>query len=261
MPVAVLDRLRPHLHSLSAFEQTGDYDFKSKVLYALSGLYRTTGNASQADDVLRRIVKEFPLSPITVEAKKELNLPVEEVFSDASDSLYNYSENKFFNSDFTSALEGYRQLLNLYPTSIHAEKVKYSVGWLYENVFYKPDSSYMFYSQVISSNPKSEYSKAVQKKIKEYDDGKNKPVIDTTKIDTSKITPIKTDSTQIDPSKSIDTSKTGNDINKIEVIKKDEAPVILDEAPKQKDPSDLKKPDDNKPEETSPTNIDPDIKK
>ncbi len=164
---------------LSAFEESGDYDFRSRVLYALAGLYTSEGKEAKAHETLKRIISEYPLSPLTKQAKIELNIPIEDVSSDASDSLFNASESEFDNSDYSSALQGYTNLLSEYPSSVHWVKSCYSAGWIYENVLHKSDSAYDCYSKVIVTNPKCEYAAAISGKVKEYEEAM-KQALDTT---------------------------------------------------------------------------------
>jgi len=175
---------------LSAFDQSEKYEFKSRVLFALSDLYRSMGKDTKADSVLKQIVDVFPSSNISAEARKLLHME-DNVERDAGDSIYSYSEDRFNSGDYETSLGGFKQLLGLYPNSRHANKSMYCIGWIYENVLNKPDSAYKYYSSIDSLSPNSDFAAAVSGKVKEYKDTLlfRAGLLDSTKSrDTSKVT-------------------------------------------------------------------------
>src|SRR4030095_6695325 len=72
-----------------AYQSSSDYDFKARVLFALASLYRNNNEQSKADDILHRIIAEYPTSSVTSSSKRLLNMSADEqLMTDVADSLY-----------------------------------------------------------------------------------------------------------------------------------------------------------------------------
>lgn len=164
----------------SALDQSKNYDFKSKVLFAMADLYKSTGQIAKSDEVLNRILKEYPLSPVVNDTRKLLNLGInDDVSEGAADSLYFDAENKFVKKDYPEALDGFKSIINNYKDSKYTDKSIYAAGWIYENVMFKPDSAYIYYSEIVASYPKSEIAAAVFEKVDEYKNAAGSHLNDT----------------------------------------------------------------------------------
>lgn len=187
-----------------AYNESDNYDFKAKVLFALSAFYRNNNEQAKSDDILRQVVSEYPLSPVANSSRRLLNISIEEVSStDASDSLYSRAEQSFVQRDYQSSLDGFRLLISAYPSSVHMDKALYASGWIYENVLIKPDSAYYYYSRLMQTVPNSEAAAMIIEKVNEYESF-NKITIDTSGVnkDTSGTDPLKLqDTSSIDPSR------------------------------------------------------------
>jgi tetratricopeptide (TPR) repeat protein len=181
-----------------AFSESDNYDFKAKVLFALSALYRSLNDQAKSDEILKRIVSEYPMAPVTNSSRRLLNIALEdEVKQDASDSLFSDSESKFVNKEYESSLRGFQQLIASYPGSVHLDKALYASGWIYENVLMKSDSAYLYYSSLTKTVPNSEAAAMVLDKVSEYESF-NKITLDSSAI--------KIDSVNTDPGNIRDTS-------------------------------------------------------
>lgn len=206
---------------ICSFDDTYDYDYKSKVLFALSNLYRNNGQNEKADEVLRRIVNEFPNSITANESRRILNLPlVENDVKDISDSLYALGEFYLESKDFNSALQIFTTVFSQYPETKHANRSRYAAGWIYENILMKPDSAVSIYTELVKLDPKSEYSKKVQPKLNEINNqGKES-------IDSSNVKPpdIKDEGYKNNPPQN-DGDKKEDPTLKNETPKKEDAPL------------------------------------
>ncbi|MCX7877307.1 MAG: hypothetical protein N2510_01560 [Ignavibacteria bacterium] len=153
-----------------AYSSSEDYDFRAKVLFAMAAFYRSSNDQMKSDEILTQIISEYPLSDIAVSSKKLLNIPVEEenYVSDPSDSLFFIAEKSFINKDYENALIGFSKIISAYPYSRKLDKAFYAAGWIYENVFMKPDSAFRYYSSILELSPNSEYAMAVADKISAY---------------------------------------------------------------------------------------------
>lgn len=153
-----------------AFDESDNYDFKAKVLFALASYYRNSGTEAKGDEILRQIIAEYPLAPVSNSSRRLLNISVEvESATDAGDSLFNSSEIMLVNKEYEPALLGFRQLVVEYPNSVHIEKSLLAAGWIYENVYNKPDSAYYYYSSLVKTAPNSEAAFLLQDKLYEYE--------------------------------------------------------------------------------------------
>lgn len=187
---------------LDALDETTDYEFSSKVLFALAALYRKMEDNSKSDEVLNRIVKDYPLSEVANSSRRLLNIyVVEETKKDDGDSLFGLAENSFIGKDYGPALERFRALLTAYPSSAHHDKALFAIGWIYENVLYKNDSAYFYYSSLLKSAPNSEAAANVLQKVTEYESFNVRP------LDTSGV---KTDTSSV---------KKGNEIDPQQLLK------------------------------------------
>jgi len=159
---------------VQAYEESENYDFKSNVLFALAVLYKNNGNAAKYEEILRTIVEKYSLSPVANECRKLLNLPlVIESNESSEDSIFSFAENKFVNREYGEALGGFMEICSNYPSSQYYVKSNYAAGWIYENVFQKPDSAVFFYTKVIEGDPSSVFFNIVVDKLSEYQNSLN----------------------------------------------------------------------------------------
>ncbi len=152
-----------------AYEESGDYDFKSKVLFALAVLYKNDNRSAKYEEILKTIINEYPLSSVANESRKMLNLPVViENNADSEDSIYSFAENKFINMEYGDALGGFLEITSNYPNSKYYIKSNYAAGWIYENILQKSDSAVFYYTKVAESAPGQEFYDLVVEKLAVY---------------------------------------------------------------------------------------------
>jgi TolA-binding protein len=208
----------------SAYEQSEDSNFKGTVLFTLSGLYRGIDNSVKADEILRTLVEEYPLSEMANESRKLLNLPLVEASGlSPADSIYSSAENYFVTGNYDASMNSFMEIINNYPDSKHIDRANYAAGWIYENVRHKYDSAYYYYSKLAEKSPNSEYSLMITGKLQEYRSANGAPPdslknTDTTKIEQQEIEPQKQTPEKID--------ETGDDpLKQDDPIKKEEDPI------------------------------------
>lgn len=215
-----------------AYDESGDYDFKSRVLYTLADLYRQSDRSEKYEETLRTIVNDYPSSPITNECRKILNLPVvTEVEQSTDDSIFTYAENSFAAGKYPEALDAFKELTVNFPNSDHSTRANYAIGWIYENVLSKPDSAVVYYTKVAKISPNSEYYTVVTQKLAEYENFLNPPPVDTSNTaDTNKVNMQENNQQpQLDNNSGESGDVTGEGEN---------PPVKKTENPKSKDPHD-----------------------
>ncbi len=152
-----------------AFDGTDNPEFKAKILYTKASLYRNENKNEKADEVLKSIIAQYPLSSFANQSRKLLNLPeIDLEVPDASDSLYKYGESKFVNNEYPTALEAFKSICENDTASKYFLRSAYAAGWIFENVLIKPDSAVKYYSKILLSNPNSDISKLVTAKLTIY---------------------------------------------------------------------------------------------
>jgi tetratricopeptide (TPR) repeat protein len=160
-----------------AFESSGDYEFRAKVLFALANLYRNKNNEAGSEEVLKQILQEYPSSAVANSCRRLLNIQVDDAgLPDAADSLYFSAEERFLNKDYENALSKFKNIISNFSESKYLAKSLYASGWIYENIYMKPDTAYLYYSMLASKTPSSELYSVITPKIEEYNLFNNKNI-------------------------------------------------------------------------------------
>lgn len=155
---------------LQSLNESTDYEFSAKVLFALSELARRLDDNSRSEEYLRKIVEFYPHSEVANSSRRLLNLSVLDDYSgDASDSLYSAAENSFVAQDYPAALAYFNEIITKYPSSARVDKAYYGAGWICENVLGKNDSAYYYYSSLVKTIPNSQAAAIVMQKVTEYE--------------------------------------------------------------------------------------------
>ena len=119
-----------------ALDESYDYDFNAKVLFALSALYRKLDDNVKSDEILNMIVMDYPRSTVANSSRKLLNMSmIDEYTGDSSDSMYSAAENNFIKKDYNAALNDFKFLITNYPSSVHIDKAYFGAGWIYEKCY------------------------------------------------------------------------------------------------------------------------------
>jgi len=210
----------------SAYEQSEDSDFKSTALFTLSGLFRSTGDAAKADEVLKTIIEQYPLSKMANESRRLLNLPlVEESSLGPADSIYSGAENYFVKELYSESLNNFVEIVNNYPDTKYFERANYACGWIYENILHKYDSAYYYYSKLVEKSPNSELSLMIAGKLQEYRSANEIPGDSLKSTDTSKTEGERINKQEEDPVKIDETGDVPDPLKQGDPIKKEEDPV------------------------------------
>ena len=152
-----------------AYDNSDEYEFKAKVLFALANLYRNIDKSGKSTEILNQIIAEYPSSSFAVSSRRLLNLPIDtEELSDPAENRFKYAESMFLQMRYDSALTAYVEIVNSFPESIYTNKSLYAAGWIYENILFKPDSAYAYYALLIAKSPASEQAVLIIQKVDEY---------------------------------------------------------------------------------------------
>ena len=148
-----------------------EYDMTKYVpnaMFALGGYYDIYGNSVKADSLYRYVYDNYKNVPIVNEAAKKLKLPEIDFKSDPASDEYLIAEDFLINNKFDQAISSLLMINKTYPKSQYAAKSLYTIGWIYENELFKPDSAFFYYDSLIASFNKSDYAKAVRAKVSFY---------------------------------------------------------------------------------------------
>lgn len=155
---------------LQSLNESTDYEFSAKVLFALSELARRLDDNARSEEYLKKIVEFYPHSDVANSSRRLLNLSVLDEYSgDASDSLYSAAENSFVAKDYPAALAYFNEIISKYPSSARVDRAYYGAGWICENVLGKNDSAYYYYSSLVKTIPNSQAAAIVMQKVTEYE--------------------------------------------------------------------------------------------
>ncbi len=163
-----------------------DYDstkFVPNALVALGGYYEIKGDVELADSLYQIVYDSYKNLPIVNEAAKKLDLPEIDFKSDPAIDEYLSAEELLINESFKKAISSLLSINNRYPQSKFAAKSLYTVGWIYENELFKPDSAFFYYDSLVSSFGKSDYAKAVQQKVAFYETEQKRKETDSLQLE------------------------------------------------------------------------------
>ena len=153
------------------YEEIIDNDKNKKVVpqatYALGTYYLTLNQEEPADSIFKIVYEKYPELDIAKDAAKRLKI---EYVSDDDPALKLFlnSEEKYLDSSFSDAINGYKKLTVDYPESPLAPKALYTIGFIYENDLNLSDSAAVIYDSLSAQYGNSEYSRAVKPQLQEY---------------------------------------------------------------------------------------------
>ncbi|MBE2219139.1 MAG: tetratricopeptide repeat protein [Ignavibacteria bacterium] len=220
---------------LQSLNESTDYEFSAKVLFALSELARRIDDGPRSEEYLKKVIEFYPHSEVANSSRRLLNLSVLDEYSgDASDSLYSAAENSFVAKDYPTALVYFNEIISKYPSSARVDRAYYGAGWICENVLNQNDSAYYYYSALVKTTPNSQAAAIVMQKVTEYEsfNKTNAPDSSLMKSPENETEP-KIDGNNLDPEqlKKESEEQINNEGNVIEEIKK--KGKEFEEAPKE----------------------------
>lgn len=142
-----------------------------RALYTIAEVLRTEKNAAAAeiDTVYQKIITLFPESPYANEARKNLGIPLSEADKDTVLSLFEEAEQLSEAGKYEPAIASFKRIAETYALSPHSAKALYTAGWHYENSVNKQDSAVAVYRRLIEKYPVSTYANRVRPKVAEFD--------------------------------------------------------------------------------------------
>lgn len=139
-----------------------------KAYFALGSYYETKNRKELADSMYSIIYNDFEKSPLHADVAKILGKVKVESSSDPAEKQYLTAEKKYFDKNYEEAINDYGNVYREYPKSAFAPKSLLAIGMIYEDNLERNDSAAAVYDTLVKKYPVTEYAKAVQGKLQEY---------------------------------------------------------------------------------------------
>ncbi len=139
----------------------------SSSLYTLGEYYYSAGDTAEGQKYLTQLLQEHPESHYA-DAASSLLGKRPPTYVDSSRVQYDRAMDLEKNGDYDSAVKTLDDLLKDQKLSI-APQVLYAAGWIYENKLSQPDSAYVYYKQLATKYPSSNFSANVTLALTGYE--------------------------------------------------------------------------------------------
>jgi tetratricopeptide (TPR) repeat protein len=149
-------------------------DYKPKILFVLGNYYLANSDTNKADSLFNYIYDNYKNDRLVNAAATVLNKPLINFDTDHSVDLYAKAEAELNKKKYYSSISQLNDIYSNYPKSISAPKALYAEGWIFENVFNKPDSAVIFYDSLKAKYPGSEYAKNISAELEFYHNEKQR---------------------------------------------------------------------------------------
>ncbi|MDD8019541.1 MAG: tetratricopeptide repeat protein, partial [Bacteroidota bacterium] len=146
-------------------------DFTPRSLYTIAEIKHILKQASQheLDSLYTSIINEFPKSPYAQEARRILNMPLQQAVKDSAQEMFENAEALADAKNYEAAIRVYKEVVRKFSSSQLAPKALYTAGWHYENSTNNTDSAIAVYRRVIAQFPSSQYASLARPKVTEVD--------------------------------------------------------------------------------------------
>jgi TonB family protein len=143
-------------------------EYATKSLYAAAWILQNIEHdTAQAENIYRRILKDYPNSDHLKLAMESLKASYDSMEVDNPERKYRQAEKMLIqNQNVDSALVLYNQIIERFPQSIYAGKAAYALAWTMERYDNPGDSTVaLAYQRVIDEYPNTEYADAARIKL------------------------------------------------------------------------------------------------
>jgi len=149
-------------------DQYPESEYAPKALYAAAWILENIKyDTTQAEDIYRRILKDYPGSDYLKPTMEFLKVSPDSLEIDNPERRYLEAERMLLEyNNVDSALVLHSRVMERFPQSIYAGKSAYAVAWITEHYANPGDSTVALgYQRVIDEYPNSEYADAAQLKL------------------------------------------------------------------------------------------------
>jgi hypothetical protein len=85
--------------------------------------------------------------------------------TDSMEEVYLQAEKELTDGNYENALNLFGYIVGKNSDSRYTVKACYAMGWLYENIFMKPDSAIVYYTTITDNYSDTQFASAVQGKV------------------------------------------------------------------------------------------------
>lgn len=148
----------------AAIDHAPEHDTaRAQYLYALARLEELRQPRS-ADSLLMIVFNRYPFTEYGREAKQHLGFTDYAVIDTAAE-LLSSGEHLRRANNFPLALQQLNKVAQQFPTSRHAPRALYLMGWIWENDLRNNDSALYYYALLVRTYPASDYAKDVSRSV------------------------------------------------------------------------------------------------
>jgi TolA-binding protein len=143
---------------------------KAQIIYTLAYIYKNIKlDSIRTDSLMKILAVDFATAPQGIEARKYLNMAVEEEKEDLALNAFKKAEAEYWNNNNAAqAIELYQKVQVEYPNSDYAAKALFASAWLYDNILDENDAALKIYSTLIEKYANSNFAKQAKKKVDAY---------------------------------------------------------------------------------------------
>ncbi|HRE39738.1 MAG TPA: tetratricopeptide repeat protein [Ignavibacteria bacterium] len=146
-----------------------DPEKNPKVLYTLATLYKSQNRETEANSILNDIILLYPNSIFANESRKLLGIKEVEIEKDIAEETFNTAVKTFNSKDYFNAIAQFNDVLARFPNSSYVDNTLYSLGWIYENVYFNKDSTLYYYNKIIKEYNNSDFTSVVKPIVENYE--------------------------------------------------------------------------------------------
>jgi TolA-binding protein len=140
-----------------------------RALYALAESHRLKGNTTAVDSLHAELIARYPDSEYALSLSRVRGEEASMTVPDPADSAYALADGLLEKGMPKEAIGKLRDLAVKFPGSPAAAKARYTAGWVYENVLLMNDSAASQYRVLVQDYPTSVYATRVRPKLAVYD--------------------------------------------------------------------------------------------
>lgn len=138
-------------------------ELAGRYLYSQARMLREK-DPNTADSLFELIADTWPRSEYAKEASVNLGYTTDASIDDAAE-LYKSATSFRQIKDYPYASQQYMNIVNKFPTSDHAPKALYAMGWMFERDRQMNDSALHYYGLLIEKYPRSTYAREIRPSV------------------------------------------------------------------------------------------------
>lgn len=118
-----------------------------------------------ANDLYRKLIRDFPSSQYVDRAKVALGEKLAPKATDPAEPIYAQAESLIVLGNYQEAVDTLRSIPKNYQDSPLVGKSRLAIAWLYENHLSQPDSALVYYKKVVEKNGATKYASIAKRRI------------------------------------------------------------------------------------------------